>query len=158
LRQALGHAENIFEQNFGFRHPASHNIESGTPPGNTGLQAVDYYLWALQRFYERDGECYLQLIWPQVGEIHDLDFIEGGKRGVFYNKNEPLTQTIHKCCRALACSFARNTFLIPQGTFSAASGIHLVDRPYALLRTSSSESVANKCPAQSSRRFMNNAG
>jgi len=90
LRQALELAEDVFEQNFGFRHPASHNIESSTPPDNTGLQAVDYFLWALQRFYERNEERYLQLIWPQVGEIHDLDFIEDGKRGVFYKKNKPL--------------------------------------------------------------------
>jgi len=90
LRQALEHAENIFEESFGFRHPATHSIESSIPPRNTGLQAVDYYLWALQRFYERDEERYIQLIWPQVGEIHDMDFIEDGKRGVFYNKNRPL--------------------------------------------------------------------
>jgi len=51
---------------------------------------------------------------------------------------------IHECHRALACSFARNESLI--------------SRPYAWLRSSSSESVANKGPAQPSRRFMNSAG
>jgi len=69
-----------------------------------------------------------------------------------------LTRIIHECCCALACSpvqaggrlFARNEFLVPQGTFSAASGIHLVSRPYAWLRTPSSESVANKGPAHKS--------
>lgn len=96
LRKALEDAENIFEENFGFRHPANHNIESSTPPKNAGLQAVDYYLWALQRFYERGEERYLGLICPQVGEIHDLDFIENGKRGVFYNKNEPLNLAAHQ--------------------------------------------------------------
>jgi hypothetical protein len=30
------------------------------------------------------------LIWPQVGEIHDLDRVEDGKRGVFYTKRKPL--------------------------------------------------------------------
>jgi len=29
-----------------------------------------------------------------------------------------LAYTIHKCCRALACSFARNKYLLPQGTLS----------------------------------------
>ena len=27
---------------------------------------------------------------PQVGEIHDLDRVEDGKRGVFYTKRKPL--------------------------------------------------------------------
>jgi len=81
-----------------------------------------------------------------------------------------LTCTIHKCCRALAGSFVpacamradRRTeslvpqgilsCAIPQGTLSAASGIHLgaihlIGRPYAWLRPPSSEYVANKCPA-----------
>jgi len=58
--------------------------------------------------------------------------------------NWKLTRTIHKCCRTLTCSFARNE--------------SFVSRPYALLRASSSESVASKRPASSSRRFMNSPG
>jgi len=81
---------------------------------------------------------------------------------------ESLARIIHKCCLALACPFVRNK--------------SLVGRPYAWLRTPSSESVANKGSAhkkagccldelwlarrvspmdganQSSRRFINNAG
>jgi hypothetical protein len=51
---------------------------------------VDYYHWALQRFYERSEERFLDLIWPQVSEIHDLDRLENGRRGVFYTKQKPL--------------------------------------------------------------------
>lgn len=54
------------------------------------LTSLDYYLWALQRFYERREERFLELIWPQVGEIHDLDRVEDGKRGVFFTKRKPL--------------------------------------------------------------------
>jgi len=79
-----------FAQSFGFAHPASNDVVSNTPPHCTGLQAVDYYLWALQRFYERGEERFLDLIWPQVGEIHDLDRLEHGRRGVFYTKQKPL--------------------------------------------------------------------
>jgi len=64
-----------------------------------------------------------------------------------------LAWTIHKYCRALACSFARNESLvpqgiiscaIPQGTLPAASGIHLgaihlIGRPYAWLLSPPSE-------------------
>ena len=90
FRAALEEAAKAFERSFGFAHPGKNNVVSSTPPKCVGLQAVDYYLWALQRFYERREERFLELIWPQVGEIHDLDRVEDGKRGVFYTKRKPL--------------------------------------------------------------------
>jgi hypothetical protein len=59
-------------------------------PQKAGLQAVDYFLWALQRHYERDESRYLELVWNQVVEIEDLDRIEGGRKGVVHNKKRPL--------------------------------------------------------------------
>ncbi len=94
LRAALEQAAEAFERSFGFVHPAANDIISSTPERNVGLQAVDYYLWALQRFYERREERFVDLIWPQVGEIHDLDCVEGGKRGVFYTKGRPLNLAV----------------------------------------------------------------
>ena len=91
LRKALAQAGEAFHRSVGFEHPAkNHVISSSTPAKSVGLQAVDYYLWALQRFYERREERFLELIWPQVGEIHDLDRVEGGKRGIFYTTRKPL--------------------------------------------------------------------
>lgn len=90
LREALEKADHTFEQSFGFAHTAETEIMSSTPPKSGGLQAIDYYLWALQRFYERGEERYVELIWPQIGEVHDLDFVEDGRRGVFYRKDKPL--------------------------------------------------------------------
>lgn len=91
LEQALEHANKEFECSYGFRNNAEIRIISCKSAKSSGLQAVDYYLWALQRFYERDEERYIDLIWPQTGEIHDLDFIEGGKRGVVYHKDKVLS-------------------------------------------------------------------
>lgn len=90
FRAALEEAAREFERSFGFPHPARNNVVSSTPRNSVCLQAVDYFLWALQRFYERREERFLDLIWPQVGEIHDLDRVEHGKRGVFYTKRKPL--------------------------------------------------------------------
>jgi hypothetical protein len=90
FREALEQAATAFAQSFGFAHPATNDVLSSAPPHCPGLQAVDYYLWALQRFYERGEERFLDLIWPQVGEIHDLDRLENGRRGVFYTKHKPL--------------------------------------------------------------------
>ncbi|MEA3412574.1 MAG: DUF3800 domain-containing protein [Pseudomonadota bacterium] len=90
FRTALEQAGEEFKRSFGFAHPATNNVTSSTPAKCVGLQAVDYYLWALQRFYERREERFLELIWPHVGEIHDLDRVENGKRSVFYTKRKPL--------------------------------------------------------------------
>ena len=35
-------------------------------------------------------ERFLAMVWPKVGEIHDLDFVQDGRRGVFYRKDKPL--------------------------------------------------------------------
>jgi hypothetical protein len=86
---ARGYAE--FERSFGFPVRHTTKVTCGTPPLHPGLQAVDYFTWALQRFYERGEERWVELVWPQVGEIHDLDFMEKGKRGVYYRKDKPLT-------------------------------------------------------------------
>jgi len=71
------------------------------------LQAVDYFLWALQRFYEvkwnpktrkksldpSSGlvireDRFLKAMWPQVGEIHDPHF--GPAHGTFFTTREAL--------------------------------------------------------------------
>lgn len=90
LHTALGEAARAFERSFGFAHPVRNNVISSTPPKCAGLQVADYYLWALQRFYERQEERFLDLIWPQVGEVHDLDQVKDGKRGILYTKRKPL--------------------------------------------------------------------
>lgn len=72
------------------RNPCVAEVRAGTPLTEPCLQAADYFLWAVQRFYERSEERYVELIWPQVGEIYDLDMTENNRRGVFYRKDKPL--------------------------------------------------------------------
>jgi hypothetical protein len=96
FRAALEQAAAAFAESFGFTHPATHEVISSTPPHCPGLQAVDDSLWALQRFYERREERFLDLIWPQVAEIHDLDRLEGGRRGVFYTRRKPLDLAVFR--------------------------------------------------------------
>ncbi|MDG4594672.1 MAG: DUF3800 domain-containing protein [Candidatus Contendobacter sp.] len=102
LTLALEHAERDFEATYGFSRGGSGawRIRVSDPGTEVCLQAVDYFLWALQRFYEQrthlqTGEPmpredrYLNLLWPQMAEIHDLDF--GPERGTYFNKQRPLT-------------------------------------------------------------------
>ncbi len=95
IKAALSHAETDFEKNFGFRRsqPDAWTITVQLSNDNPCLQAADYFLWALQRFYEvkynastRQPQVdastglairedrFLNAVWPQVGEIHDLHF------------------------------------------------------------------------------------
>ena len=90
FRAAIEKAEARFESQYGIRRSATVDIVAGTPPERAGLQAVDYFLWALQRHYERDESRYVELIWDKVVEIEDMDRIEGGRRGVVCNKKRPL--------------------------------------------------------------------
>jgi hypothetical protein len=98
LKKAISDAVAEFEASFGIKSQAKVEITAAAPPGSGGLQAVDYFLWALQRFYNNEGtekeeseSRYIEMLMPQVGEIEDLDFELNGKRGVFWNKSRPLT-------------------------------------------------------------------
>ncbi len=90
FRLAIEKAEARFEREYGVRRSVEVAIVASTPPERAGLQAVDYYLWALQRHYERDESRYVELIWDKVVEIEDMDLIEGSRKGVVYNKKRPL--------------------------------------------------------------------
>jgi hypothetical protein len=98
MKAALSNAAAEFERDFGFKSIAKVNIAHATPVGSGGLQAVDYLLWALQRFYEYEGtdkqetECrYVALMHELIGEIDDADCPNTGGRGVIWRKQRPLT-------------------------------------------------------------------
>lgn len=101
IRIALEHAEADFVKNFGFSRGKRDDwrITVSNPRAAVCLQAADYFLWALQRFFEsRQNETtgeslqtdrFLNLLWSQVAEIHDLDF--GPAYGTFFGPQNPLT-------------------------------------------------------------------
>ena len=82
LKHAVERAESSFEQKFGFSRGADWHITVSDPVQTACLQAVDYFLWSLQRLYERKEERFLNMMWPQIGEIHDLD--HGAQSGTFF--------------------------------------------------------------------------
>lgn len=55
-----------------------------------GLQAVDYFLWALQRVYERNEDRFIKLIWDKVSVVQDVDDKRENQYGVYYTKKKPL--------------------------------------------------------------------
>lgn len=64
-------------------------VTASTPQHSVCLQAADYFLWALQRFYERGEDRFLQLMWPKVSLVHAVDETESKPYGEYYTKKKP---------------------------------------------------------------------
>ena len=67
------------------------NVTMLTPAQNSGLQAVDYFLWTLQRFYERREDRYLEYLYPAFKLVVDIDDTRQANYGVYYTQKKPLT-------------------------------------------------------------------
>lgn len=97
FREAINTQDAAIEDTLGFKRPTPTEVVCGFPREHAGLQAVDYYLWALQRFYERGESRHLEFVWPQTLEILDLDAIAEKRRSKppaayrVYDKQHPLT-------------------------------------------------------------------
>jgi len=59
-----------------------------------GLQVTDYLLWALQRFYERRDDRYLEYMWPAFRLVIDIDIDDARKAhyGRYYDQKNVLTR------------------------------------------------------------------
>ena len=66
-------------------------VSAATPKEHAGLQAVDYFVWALQRLYERDEERYLAYLWKDFRLVHDIDDMREAGYGAYYTQKKPLT-------------------------------------------------------------------
>ena len=90
LMQALDRARGRFEAKWGRSVSSVVSARQSSPAREAALQAVDYFLWALQRRYERGEGRFLDLIWPKVGLVHAVDEIERAAYGTYYTKKKPL--------------------------------------------------------------------
>jgi len=91
LKQALQIARERFAQQWGKQSSAIINVTPQKPQDIAGLQAVDYFLWSVQRFYERREDRYLELLWNSFRLVHDLDDTRKTPYGVYYTRKKPLT-------------------------------------------------------------------
>ena len=91
LRIALEAARRRFAEQGGIASDAPLNVLPRSAHETSGLQAVDYLLWALQRLYERREERYIQYVWPLVRLVHDVDDTRMAQYGVYYTQKKPLT-------------------------------------------------------------------
>jgi hypothetical protein len=92
LRTALQKAQQIYEQSFGVKSRHTVNVVNSGPAQHAGLQAVDYFLWALQRVYEKGEDRFWSFVWPKVRAVHDLDDTREHSFGTIYTPQKPLTR------------------------------------------------------------------
>ena len=91
LRMALEITQEQFARRWGIQSKAVLSVVAQTPPQSGGLQAVDYFLWSLQRFYERREDRYLDFLCPQFSLVWDLDDKREHPYGRYYTQKRPLT-------------------------------------------------------------------
>jgi hypothetical protein len=61
------------------------DVVSDRPSGAAGLQVIDYYLWAVQRLFERAEGRFFAGIAKQIEYVWDLDDTRDGAGGVLYD-------------------------------------------------------------------------
>ena len=91
LKLALDQARRTYERDMGVRCDVSIAVRASTPRECGGLQAVDYFLWALQRLYEQGEDRYWETVRPRVKVVYDRDDTRTASYGVYYTAEKPLT-------------------------------------------------------------------
>jgi len=90
LKQALDSARQRFATQWGISSNAPMKVSAGIPLDHAGLQAVDYFTWALQRLYEMKEDRYVSYLWPSFHLVQDLDDKRKAGYGVYYTQKKPL--------------------------------------------------------------------
>jgi hypothetical protein len=91
LRTAIDAARQRFQEQRGIVSAAGIHITDSTYPAAPCLQVADYFLWALQRLYERHDDRFIELLWPAFRTVNDIDDVSGSWTGVYYTQKRPLT-------------------------------------------------------------------
>jgi len=86
----LKDAKSRFRQKWDVESVAPIEVVASDPARITCLQAVDYFLWAVQRCFERGEHRYLDLIWDKVGLIIDRDDTRTRHTGEYYPRKRPI--------------------------------------------------------------------
>jgi hypothetical protein len=90
FREALEQARERFAQERGVTVISKLDVKADYPTGEVALQAVDYFLWALQRVFEKREDRFLELLWPQCSLVVDVDDTREREYGTYYTKQKPL--------------------------------------------------------------------
>lgn len=90
FRQALEEARDRFARERGVVVTPQLDVKAAYPTHEVPLQAADYFLWALQRVFEKREDRFLELLWPQCSLIVDVDDTREKEYGTYYTRKKPL--------------------------------------------------------------------
>jgi hypothetical protein len=90
LEEAIRRAKLNFERKTGISSHSETVLFSAYPSQHAGLQVIDYYLWALQRLFERGEDRFFRLLAPGYRLIMDLDDTRNKPYGEWYSDSNPL--------------------------------------------------------------------
>jgi len=91
LDTAIEKAKADFEAKSGMRSNCLTKVSSGYPSESPGLQIIDYYLWALQRLYERGEDRFYNFLAGDFKLVMDLDDTRNKPDGEWYFDANSLT-------------------------------------------------------------------
>lgn len=91
LTRALDIARTRFIEEQGVSVNVTIEVVPASPIHEASLQAVDYFLWAVQRTFERHEDRFLRLLWPQCSLVIDADDSREKGYGRYYTRQRPLT-------------------------------------------------------------------
>jgi Protein of unknown function (DUF3800) len=92
FQAALDLSRTRFEQKWGQQVTTHIDLQPSRPQKSTCLQAVDYVLWALQRYYNAQESRFIELMWDKVGVVHAIDEKTISVEGIHYTKKNPLPE------------------------------------------------------------------
>jgi hypothetical protein len=92
LASAIDRARSNFMLEYDIRSDKPISIRSAAPSDVCGLQAIDYFLWALQRLYERGEDRYYNYVAGHYRVIMDFDDNRTKEYGAWYTDDNPLTK------------------------------------------------------------------
>jgi hypothetical protein len=91
LTSAIARAQRNFQRKYGETSYGPCEIRTAHPSQSAGLQAVDYFLWALQRLYERREDRFFRALARHYKLIMDLDDTRRKPYGEWYDDSNVLT-------------------------------------------------------------------
>jgi hypothetical protein len=94
LKNALEAARLRFAEQWNVTSYAPMHVTAGTPQTHAGLQAVDYFTWALQRLYEAGEDRYVEYLWSSFHLVQDIDDQRQAGYGAYYTQKKPLNAAV----------------------------------------------------------------
>jgi len=91
LEQAIQKAKRNFEIAYNKKSDKPVKIFSAYSHESYGLQVIDYYLWALQRMYEKGEDRFFELVKNDYRLIMDLDDTRNKQYGEYYSDSNMLS-------------------------------------------------------------------